>query len=268
MFLSWQCPIFSRNNAKSASESDRCCAFRIPGRSFNILLVRGELVAERSRDLDSPVVVFHFLQPAEDNHTAKAQRPAALLLGPPLVQHAEGGFAVVAHRVDPVSFCTPVEIELSVLFAVVMVDGETVGVVVVPEYREDTAQLCLQDLDTFLIRDLLPDSGHFPKHVSASHKVCGYSLLRPVCSDTPRYSRYTSPLQPSAHPRQCQNTHCDGPPGCWGSPGFRSRCRHSIRVRAECTRPRNSRRAFVSRRISGEKTRIVPSSSASWATTL
>ena len=78
--------------------------------------------------------------------------------------NAEGYFIMAPDRVGPVPLHPGVKIEPDVFLAVIMIDRHAVGIVVVTQYRQHTALLIFQDLNTFRLGNLLFKAKHFSKH--------------------------------------------------------------------------------------------------------
>ena len=67
-------------------------------------------------------------------------------------------------RVGPVPLHPGVKIEPAVFLAVIMIDRHAVGIIVVTEHGQHTALLVFENLNAFLLRDLLFKAEHFSKH--------------------------------------------------------------------------------------------------------
>ena len=84
------------------------------------------------------------------------------------VHHAERSLGILPERVDLVTHPAAVEVDLSVFFAVKMVERHPVGVAVVADNGEHAAGRGPQDFKAFLIRHLLLETKHFSEHVCSS----------------------------------------------------------------------------------------------------
>ncbi len=116
---------------------------------FDIFPVVGKLIGELAADFQGPIMVLHNLQAAKDDDAVKKQRPA-VIRRLRLLHHAEAGFLPAAHGVDLVPGHPAVEVELSVLRVIPMIDGKSIGVVSIAQNGENAPLLLFQDSDAFL----------------------------------------------------------------------------------------------------------------------
>ena len=103
----------------------------------DIRLILREFVTESAADRDDAVMIPDHFDPAEDDHAAKDQRPAVFFPDTGITD-AERCFRIAQHRIDLVAGPAAVKVDLSVLFAVVVVQRHSVGIAVIPEHGEDT----------------------------------------------------------------------------------------------------------------------------------
>ena len=74
--------------------------------------------------------------------------------------------------VHPVTLSAAVKIEFSVLFAVIVVHGRSVGIAVIPQNRQNAPGLPVQDCDALLLRQLLLFSKHRSEQGNHLRSIC------------------------------------------------------------------------------------------------
>ena len=130
-------------------------------------------MAELPRDLIYFVPVLYDLNAPEHDHAADVQRPLAFPAVSAVI-NAERHFVMAPDRIIPVSLHPGVKIELAVLFTIKVVDRHAVRIIVVSKHRQHTARLFLEDLNTFLLRNLLFKTKHFSKHGHFSFSLMAF----------------------------------------------------------------------------------------------
>ena len=110
----------------------------------DVLIVIREFSAQLFRNPINGLLVFNELDPSEDDDRLYIQCPFSILTEAFII-HAEGSLVMPLHGVDLVALFPSVEIELSILLAIVMADGHTVRIIIITQNGQDATQLCFQD---------------------------------------------------------------------------------------------------------------------------
>ena len=134
---------------------------------FQIRLVVCKLLAQMRTDLQFLFCICHWLHTTEYHNTFNVQRPLSVL-PVALVIDTVGDLVVFGNGVDLVPCFCPMEIQLTVCFAVPVVHGNAIRISVIAQYRQDASRLVFQNCDAVLIRKLLFPSSHRSKHFYAS----------------------------------------------------------------------------------------------------
>ena len=116
----------------------------------DILFVVGEFMAQLPGNSIDGFLILHHFDAAENDHTADVQGPFTVLTEA-LVVHAEGGLVISFDGANFVAGPAAVEIQLAVLGAVIVIDGQSIGVAVVPLYAQDAAKLGLEQLNALFL---------------------------------------------------------------------------------------------------------------------
>ena len=122
-------------------------------------------------------MVLHNLQAAKDDDAVKKQRPA-VIRRLRLLHHAEAGFLPAPHGVDLVPGHPAVEVELSVLRVIPMIDGKSIGVVSIAQNGENAPLLLFQDSDAFLWGERLFYPGHGTEGRRGSIQLFGQNGIK------------------------------------------------------------------------------------------
>ena len=123
-------------------------------------------MAESGRDVHDPVRVLDDGDPAEDDHAFYNIIPLTRAAHA-LIKYTEGDLVILFQGVYLVADLARMEIDLPVLFVVIMVDGQGVRIAVIPVYRKDTPRLIFQDLYAVLLGQLLFFSCQFSEHFTS-----------------------------------------------------------------------------------------------------
>ena len=117
---------------------------------FDIVHVVGVFEAELPAKLQRFFMILHKLDPTKDDNAFDVQRPLALL-AEALIHDAEGCFFMPQHGVDLVAGFAAVEVYAAILGTIPVIDGHTVGIIVIAQQRQNAPGCGLKQGDAFFI---------------------------------------------------------------------------------------------------------------------
>ena len=115
---------------------------------LNIFFIICEFIAEQTGNPADFFSVCNNLNMPEDDHAADIQRPFPVP-AEALIIYAEGSLVMAADRIDLVSLHTAVEIDLSVIFTVKMIQRHTVRIIIIAQNRKHASWLLPEYFNTF-----------------------------------------------------------------------------------------------------------------------
>jgi hypothetical protein len=95
-------------------------------------------------------MICHNPDTAEYNHAPEMEKPT-FCVGSSLVHHAECDFIMLLDGINLMSFSCTMEIDMAIFLRIVEIDGDSIRIIIIPKYREDTPYLAFQDRDAFLL---------------------------------------------------------------------------------------------------------------------
>ena len=118
---------------------------------FHIFVCRGEFACDQTADEGCFIAVFNDLRFSEHYNALDIVRPVSVPLFV-LTEDAERDFGIIFYGIDAVPDISSVKVQPSVFLAVIMIDGDPVGITVISQNGQNASGLGFQEIDTFLLR--------------------------------------------------------------------------------------------------------------------